>query len=92
MGDRRPHRILRDVCPLDGSVFRTGGLCRTHPLWEAQRESSALRRVQRPKRGPPDRFEVVNRYGSFFYGSLLGVFILGNPHQAGDGAPARSGA
>ncbi len=21
--------------------------------------------------------EVVNRYGSFFYGSLLGVFILG---------------
>ena len=27
--------------------------------------------------------EVVNRYGSFFYGSLLGVFILAMLTQAG---------
>ena len=36
--------------------------------------------------------EVVNRYGSFFYGSLLGVFILAHPDQARHRAPARSGA
>ena len=29
--------------------------------------------------------EVVNRYGSFFYGSLLGVFILAILDEARDG-------
>ena len=29
--------------------------------------------------------EVVNRYGSFFYGSLLGVFIAGDSREARDG-------
>ena len=32
--------------------------------------------------------EVVNRFGSFFYGSLLGVFVLaiGTPRATGPGA------
>ena len=28
--------------------------------------------------------EVVNRFGSFFYGSILGVFMLGDPDAACD--------
>ncbi len=36
--------------------------------------------------------EVVNRYGSFFYGSILGVFILAHAHEARDGDRRLRGA
>ena len=35
--------------------------------------------------------EVVNRFGSFFYGSLLGVFVLAVGMRRVNGRAARSG-